>query len=316
MPSIKPRRQNVVYGKTKQSILSLSYWNRPEHAAYLFIAPSLIILLLFIAMPVIAALVLSLFEINLFFKDTQFVGFDNFVKFFNDQRAINSFIHTVQYVIMQVPSQLIVSLVIAVAIAENTWINKFFRSVYFVPVICSMTSISIIFSLILDPNMGIVPYYISQLGFPKPLMYKDPEWALVVVVAIVVWKGFPRTMVILIAGIAGIPNTYYEASEIDGASKIQQFFHITIPLLLPSLSFCAVTNLIGAFQVFDAVYVLTRGGPMFRTETAVQYIHSRGFTAPYELGYASSIAVVLFFIIMTLTLTLNNALTKKQRNMY
>lgn len=292
------------------------FWNQPKHAAYVFLLPSFLVLTLFVFVPLVAALILGLLNINLFFKDTAFVGFDNFVKAFQDERVPNAFKNTFYFVLLETPVQVFIGLVVAATVAQNTRFNKFVRSVYFIPVVCSMTSIGIIWSLILDSNIGIVPYYIYQLGFQKPLMLRDPNWAMPIVALLTVWKNFGHTMVILVAGIAGISNTYYEAARIDGASSIQQFRHITIPLLIPSLSFCIVTNLIGSFQVFDQVYVATHGGPMHRTETAVQYIYSRAFSPPYELGYASAIAFMLFVVIAVLSLTLNRWLQKREEKMF
>ena len=123
-------------------------------------------------------------------------------------------------------------------------------------------------------------------------------------------------MVILLAGIQSISPSYYEAAEVEGASKTDQFFRITIPLLTPNIAFCAVTNLIGSMQVFDQVYVTTRGGPMFSTESAVLYIYTRGFNSPYQLGYASAIAVLLCLIIMTLSLTLNRWFIAREEGIY
>jgi multiple sugar transport system permease protein len=120
-------------------------------------------------------------------------------------------------------------------------------------------------------------------------------------------------MMILIAGIQSIPDTYYEASEIDGANSTVQFFKITLPLLVPSLGFCIITNTIGSLQVFDQIYVMTQGGPLHTTETLVMYIYNVGFsTQPFDLSYASAIAVVLFIIIMVISLLTNNVLTRRE----
>ena len=242
--------------------------------------------------------------------------FDNFIRAFQDVRVGNSFLNTSYFVLLETPIQVFVGLVVAAAVAQNTYFNRFLRSVYFIPVICSMAAIGIIWSMILDSNIGIVPYYIHKLGFSKPLMLRDPNWAMPIVALLTVWKNFGQTMVILVAGIAGISGSYYEAARIDGASSFQQFWRITIPLLLPSLGFCVVTNLIGSFQVFDQVYVATRGGPMFRTETVVQYIYTRAFKPPYELGYASSIAFLLFCLIVVFSLLLNHRVRRQEEKIF
>lgn len=290
--------------------------NRPEKTAYLFILPSMLILLVFTIIPVISAVGISLFNMNMFFKDTTFVGLANYKKAFADQRVWNSFGNTLKFVLMEVPLQVAVGLFLAVLLSRRSWFTNAMRTVFFVPVICSLTSIGIIWSLILDPTIGILSYYLRCLGLGSCQFLKDPDLALPIIVLLTVWKNAGHTMVILLAGINAINPAYYEAARVEGASAVRQFFSITLPLLLPNVAFCVVTNLIGSMQVFDQVYVATRGGPLFRTETAVMYIYSRAFSAPFALGYASSIAVVLFVIIMTLSLTLNTWFLKREEGIY
>lgn len=291
------------------------YWNKPNHAAYLFLLPSLIILITFIFIPLVGTFALGFFDINIFFTNTSFTGFDNFIKFFSDQRAINALLHTLYFTILETPIQIIVGLVFAVILSKNTVFNKFCRSVFFIPVVCSLTSIGIVWSMLLDPNIGSIPYLLSKLGMPIPQFFRDPVLAMPTVAILTVWKNFGVTMMILLAGIQGISNSLYESAEMDGATKIQQFFKITIPQLIPSLSFCILTNFIGSMQVFDQVYVTTNGGPQFKTETAVQYIYNRGFSAPYELGYASAVSAILFIIIAVISISINFYLNKKESQM-
>ena len=290
--------------------------NRPNKAAYLFILPSMIILLAFTIIPVISAIGISLFDINMFFKNTKFVEFANYRKAFADKRVWNSFGNTFRFVLMEVPLQVSLGLFIAFLVSRSGWFTKFMRTMYFIPVICSLTSISIIWSLILDPTIGILAYFTRCLGLGQIQFLKDPNLAMPIIVLLTVWKNFGHTMVILLAGIQSINPVYYEAARVEGANASSQFFRITLPLLLPNVAFCCVTNLIGSMQVFDQVYVATRGGPMFRTETAVQYIYSRAFTSPFALGYASSIAVILFAIIMILSLSLNTWFLNREEAIY
>lgn len=289
-----------------------NYWNKPNHAAYLFMLPTLIVLVGFVVLPLIGTFVLGFFNINIFFNNTSYAGFENFIRFFSDERAINSLFHTLYFTILETPIQIIVGLVLAVALSKNSIFNKFARSVFFIPVVCSLTSIGIIWSMMLDPNIGIVPYYLTRLGMETPQFFKDPALAMPTVAILTVWKNFGVTMMILLAAVQGISPSLYESAEMDGASKTQQFFNITIPQLVPSLSFCVLTNFIGSMQVFDQVYVTTGGGPQFKTETAVQYIYQRGFSAPYELGYASAVSSILFITIAILAISINTYLNKKE----
>lgn len=288
------------------------FWNQPQHAAYLFLLPSLIILIVFVFIPLIATFVLSLYDMNIFFNDTAFVGFDNFVRFFSDERAINSILHTLYFTILQMPTQVIAGLIFAFILAKNSLFNKFVRSVFFIPVISSFTAIGIIWSMILDPNIGIISYFITNIGLQAPRFFTDPVLAMPTVAMITTWKNFGLTLMILLAGIQGISESLYEAAIMDGASKTQQFFKVTIPQLIPALGFVILTNFIGSMQVFDQVYVTTGGGPQFKTETAVQYMYQRGFSGSYELGYASTVSTVLFVIIAILSISMNYYLNKKE----
>lgn len=293
-----------------------SWLTKPEKAAYLFILPSILILFFFTIIPVVSAIGISFYDMNMFFHNTRFVGIENYTKMLKDPRVWNSLKNTFIFVLFEVPIQVSVGLLIASMLSKNTRINKIMRATYFIPVICSLTSISIIWSLILDPNIGIIPYYCKQLNIGSPKFLKDPNMAMSVIIFLTVWKNFGHTMVILLAGIQGINSAYYEAADVEGAGSVSKFTKITIPLLIPNIAFCFITNLIGSMQIFDQVYVATRGGPLFRTETIVQYIYSRGFTSPFQLGYASSIAVMLFIIIMTMSLTLNRWFLRKEEAIY
>ena len=290
--------------------------NRPEKTAYLFILPSMLILFAFTFIPVVSAITISFFDLNMFFKNTAFSGIANYRKAFSDARVWNAMGNTFRFVLMEVPFQVALGLFMAALLSRTTWFTRAMRTVFFIPVICSLTSISVIWSLILDPTIGILAYYIRSMGLGQVQFLKDPVLAMPIIVFLTVWKNFGHTMVILLAGIQSISPGYYEAATVEGATAWKQFSRITLPLLLPNIAFCVVTNLIGSMQVFDQVYVATRGGPLFKTETIVQYIYSRAFNQPYALGYASSIATVLFVIIMTLSLSLNSWFLKREEAVY
>lgn len=291
------------------------YWNRPDRAAYLFLTPSFLVLLLFTVIPLLGTFAISFTDLDIFFTSRNFVSFENFTRIFSDERAVNSLIHSLYFTVLETPTQIIVGLLAAVALSKNTRFNRFCRSTFYIPVICSLTSIAIIFSMLLDPNVGAIPYLFSQVGLPIPQFFRDPTLAMPTVAIMTVWKNFGVTMTILLTAIQGISPSLYESAQMDGATNRQQFFNITLPQIVPSLGFCILTNLIGSMQVFDQVYVATAGGPQFKTETAVQYIYSRGFTAPYELGYASALSSVLFIIVATIAISTNVYMSRKEKQM-
>lgn len=274
------------------------YLNRPSRIAYVFLAPSLVVLLIFAIIPLFASLVISVMNINIFFTDTSYAGLTNFVQAFSDERFWNALINTVVFVLFEVPLQIIIGLLVANALTKTTLFNKAARSVFFLPVICSMAAIGIVWSILLDGNIGFIPYLLEKIGIRNVTFFRDVRTAMPTVIAMTVWKNFGYTMSILIVGIQGISQSYYEASEIDGAGKVKQFFYITLPQLKDTLGFCLITNTIGSLQVFDQVYVTTQGGPQFSTETLVQYIYKTGFNQPYNLGYASALSVLLLIVIL------------------
>lgn len=292
------------------------FWNKPKHAGYLFIAPSCLTLTVFLAFPLFFSFFISLTDLPLLLNKMNFVGFDNFVRAFEDQYVWGSFKNTLWFFITETPLQVIVGLIMAACLTKTDLFTRFMRSVYFIPVICSGASVGIIWSLILDNNVGMIPYLMQKIFSleDKPLMLRDPTWAMFLVSLMTVWKSFGQTMIILVAGLQGISKSYYEAAEIDGANKVQQFFKITVPLVIPTLSFCIITNTIGSIQVFDQVYVATRGGPNFATRSAVMYIYQAAFEKQ-KLGYASAIAVLLFFIIIIISGSSKIYLNHKEKKM-
>lgn len=278
------------------------YWNRPNHAAYLFLLPSMLILFVFACIPLAASLIISLLNMNIFFTDTGFAGFANFMNAFTDSRFWNALLNTLYFVVLEVPLQIIIGLLVANALQKTSWFNKMARSIFFLPVVCSMAAIGIVWSILLDPNIGYVTALLEKLGLSGLGFFRDANMAMPTVILMTVWKNFGYTMSILVVGIQGISQSYYEAAQIDGAGKMRQFFSITLPLLKPTLGFCMITNTIGSLQVFDQVYVTTQGGPQYRTETLVQYIYKTGFSQPYDLGYASALSVLLLIVILAISL--------------
>lgn len=291
----------------------ISLINKPNRAAYFFILPSVLVLIIFCFIPLIASVVVSMTNMDIFLKNIKFIGLKNYMDLILDDRFWNALYNTFYFTIVEMPLQVILALLVAVYVQKNTGFRKFLRSAFFLPVVCSMTAIGILWSMLLDPSLGIYPYFLRTIGIANIGFLKDSIFAMPTIIFTTIWKNFGFSMILLVAGIQGIPSTYYEAAHLDGANKFHQFKNITIPLLIPTLSFCIITNTIGSIQVFDQAYVMTQGGPMFKTETLVQYIYYRGFKiAPYNLGYSSAIAEVLFVIIMIITLLMNRYFMKKE----
>ncbi len=294
-------RMEGCMGKPKRR----KYTAHDQKSAYLFLLPSMLILSVFIFIPLIASLLISLTDMNIFMKDVSFTGFKNFTRLFADNRVSNATFNSLYFTLLEVPLQVGIALLLTMCLAKNNRYCKLLRSIYYLPFVCSMTAIGIVWSMLLDPNMGLIAYWLKQAGLQTVSFLKDPNLAMPTVIMVTAWKGFGYTLTLLAAAVLNISQSLYEAAEMDGAGSLKKFLHITIPGIWPTISFCIVTSTIGAMQMFDQAYVMTQGGPLNRTETVVQYIYDRGFqTAPYDLGYASAISVYLFLIVAVLTFVL------------
>ncbi len=292
----------------------LAKWTGKDRVGYLFIFPGMLILFVFTIIPLVISFIISLTNLDIFLAWPNMVGLENFKRTMADERVLNAFKNTFYYVVLSVPIQLVAALVLAYWLYKPTVFNKLCRSVFYVPVLCSFTAIGILFNLMLNSTVGYIPFLISKVSGEPVALLAEEKYAMAVIIFISIWKAFGKTLIILVAGINDIPGTYFDASEVDGATKLQQFFHITVPNLLPTINFTLLTTLIGAFQVFDAVYVTTGGGPRYTTETMVQYIYLRGFSAPYELGYASAMCIELFFVIAVIVLFFKGYMERRIQN--
>lgn len=306
-------------GLWERSIMKLlhtvgKFLNKPEKAAWVLLFPSLFSLALFLFIPLVIAFGMSFFDANIFLKDFTFIGFKNFQELFGDMRFWNTVKNTVYFTALVVPLGIAVSLAVALYVEKNTLFRKALRSAFYIPVICSMTAMSIVWAILLDPTIGMFAYWAKMIGLENVKFLKDPDLAMPLIALMTVWKTFGLNMIILVAGIQAIPDDYYEASRIDGANKIKQFIHITIPSIMPTFGFCVITSTIGSFMVFDQTYVMTGGGPMFRTETLAQYVYLRGFSiSPFRLGYASAIAEMLFIFVAVISMIMYRFFMENER---
>jgi multiple sugar transport system permease protein len=269
---------------------------------YLFLLPSAIILLVFVYWPIIQAFGLSLQHWQFGPGSQGFVGLTNYSRLLTDPRVGNAFRNTVYYTAVTVPLGILCSLGLAVGLNEAIPFRAALRGAFFLPVIASFAIVAIIWSFLLDLDIGILSYWLRQVGLPVSGWLRDPNWAMPAVMLVSIWKNVGFNMVIFLAGLQSIDVSYYEAARVDGASRWQRFRNITLPLLRPSMLFVLVISIIAAFEVFDVVWVMTpNGGPLFSTDVVVTYIYHVGIQN-LDISYASTIGVVLFLIVFVLTL--------------
>jgi multiple sugar transport system permease protein len=279
------------------------FWSRSnERAGYLFILPSFLHLLIFLLIPVAFSFFLSFRDWDQpKFQDAPYIGLDNYDFLMGDRRFWHAMGNSAVFTALSVPMGMAFSLAIAVVLNQKLKGVNLFRTLFFMPVISSWVAVSIIWVTLLDPNVGIVNYLLKLVGLPSVNWLGDPRSAMFSLVIISIWKSAGFNMVIWLAGLQGIPQELYDAAAIDGASRWQSFWKITLPLLAPTSFFMAITGVIGSFQVFSPVYVITKGGPLESTDVAVYHIYRRAFQE-FDFGYASAQAWVLFAVIFVATL--------------
>src|SRR5829696_7412696 len=213
-------------------------------AAWLFMLPSLLLLTVFVVIPIVQAARMSLHDWELADLNPKFIMFENFVDLLDDDRFWNSLRNTAVYTIFVVPAQLGLALVFALILNSKLRGRTIFRALFFLPVLVSFAIEAIVWRFLLDPDIGFIGYYSTLLGLPHIEWLRSTEWAMVAVIMISIWRWFGFNLVILLAGLQGISETYYEAARIDGASGWQQFLNVTVPLLRPSLLFALVNAII------------------------------------------------------------------------
>jgi multiple sugar transport system permease protein len=267
--------------------------------AALFLMPSLLGLIIFIIGPLVASLVLSFTNWQVI-GTTRFVGLSNYVRLTTSDPLFwkifgTTLIYTAEYLVLNI----VVSLTMAVWICSLSWGKQIFRLVFFLPTFTPLVGVGLIWLLMLTPG-GVIDWCIAALGLPIPNLITHSETALQVVIGVALWSHFGYNMLLFGAALESIPPTYLDAAAIDGAGAWHKFWKIKLPLISPSLFFGTVLTAITSLQTFDQIYALTRGGPGSTTTTLGYAIYSQGFIN-YKLGYASSIAWVLFAIIMLLT---------------
>jgi multiple sugar transport system permease protein len=272
---------------------------RDSLSALGFLAPGLVGLMLFLVLPLIASLVLSFTNWKIMGR-TGFIGLGNFVQALTVDPVFwqvlgNTILFTVEYLVLNI----IISVGLAVALASLKWGKELFRLVFFLPTFAPLVGSSVVWLLIFTPG-GFLDYVMGALHIPLPNMITDPAWAMQCVVIVSLWAGFGYNLLLFGAALESIPQQYLDAAAIDGTTAWQRFWRIKLPLISPSLFFGIVLTAITSLQVFDQVYALTRGGPGASTQTLGYKIYRDGFIS-YNFGYASSIAWILFVIIMVLT---------------
>lgn len=283
--------ENTLHGMARRKALM----------GYLFLAPTILGILIFTAGPVIFSLVLSLFRWNVF-SPPEWIGVANYQRMFADSRALTGFWNSFVFVVFAVSFQVILGLLLAMILQTRmtTWLRYGYRTSFMLPMLMSGAATAIVLGYMLHKEFGAVNYYLGRLGIPPIPWLTEPGWAMVSVIMSYLWLATGFTMILFIGGLTNISTEILDAADVDGARGFTRFWNITLPLVSPTLLFAAVTGVIGGLQVFDLPYIMTRGGPGDSTRTAVMVMYEAAFKN-MEIGYGSTIAVVLFLIILAVT---------------
>lgn len=280
----------------------LSYYRREQIEGLMFIMPALVLFLVFLAYPMVYGLLLSFTNNRNANAALNFTGLSNYIRLFTKDSYFQvSLRNSLVYALTFSPAVLIAALLVALLLNAKIKGSHALRVVCFLPYLTSMVAVATVWNILLAPN-GPVNAILRAIGVSNPPGWlMDKDWALFSVTMVAVWKNFGYYMIILLAGLQGIPNYLYESARIDGATSAKCFRYVTLPMLTPTIFLCLITIIIAAFQEFDIINIMTQGGPGRATNMLVYRIYVEGFTN-MKMGYASAIAYTLFAIIMVITL--------------
>jgi multiple sugar transport system permease protein len=266
------------------------------------LSPAAVLFLLFFVGPVAAAIVLSVYHWDVL-TPAQFAGTANFRELLHDKVFHTAIYNTFVFTFMTVIAHIVLGLGLALVVngLASRVLRYFLRTALFFPMLVSWGAVSLLWKYALDPNFGFVNYYIAKLGIHPPNWLIDAHWALPSLVFIDLWRSLGYTFVILLAGLQTVPDHLYEAARVDGAGKVRQFWHVTLPMMSPTLLFAFIISFIGAFQIFDPMYIMTQGGPGTATLSLVQYDYYKAFR-DFQMGYACAMALSIAAIILIVTL--------------
>ena len=286
--------------------MSLTSERVQRRAAWWFLAPALTLIGVFFVVPILAGLVMSFTDFDLYAlgspETVRFVGAGNYRQVLADGEFWRAMRNTAFFVGVGGPLSVLASLVAALLVnAKLARWKGLFRTIYFMPVVTTMVAVAIVWRYLLHPRYGLINAGLGSVGLPAVDWLGDPHWAMPAIILLAVWKNFGYNMLIFIAGLQAIPDELYEAAELDGAGARARFRHVTLPSLGPTFLFVGVMTMIGQFQIFAEPYVMTQGGPLRSTVTVVLLMYEQGFRW-WRMGLATSIAFVLFVVTLAATL--------------
>jgi len=278
---------------------------RFDRAAWWFVAPALLVIAVFFFLPIVAALLISLTDFDIYaladLANLRFVGFGNYLKLLQTPSFWQALGNTLYFVAVGVPLSIGASLGAALLLHSRlARFKPFFRTALFAPVVTTLVAVAVIWRYMFNTRYGLLNYALGGLGIDPIDWLGDPHWAMPAIILFAVWKNFGYNMIIFLAGLQSIPEELYEAARIDGASVWRQFASVTLPMLSPVVMLVGILTIAGYFQLFAEPYVMTQGGPLQSTVSVLYFMYEEGFKW-WNLGSASAVAFILFLLIFAVT---------------
>jgi ABC-type sugar transport system permease subunit len=279
-------------------------------SSYLLVSPYLVHILVFVLFPVGFSLYLSFHEWNII-SPMEYVGLSNYEKLLKDQYFLKSLRNTLIFLAIHIPLQISIALGLAVILNQKIWFRAFFRGAFFMPVVVSGVVVTILWQQLYGYEMGSINTLLNSLGMEKIGWLTDPQWAMPSIAIMATWKNVGLYIILFLVGLQSVPKSLYEASALEGATRWQQFWHITLPVINPTMIMVMILSTIGGFSLFIEPYVMTGGGPLNSTLSSVLYIYKQGFFY-YHMGYAATLGLVLALIILLFVFIQRTVIENKQ----
>lgn len=294
--TIEPQRKRIPF-------------QRKNILPYLLVSPYLIFVIVFVLFPVLFCFFLTFNKWNII-APMHFIGTDNYVRLFQDKLFWTAILNTLKFLLVHIPLQLVVSLLLAELLNQKIKALSFFRASFFMPVIVSGVVITILWQQLLGYDAGLINRFLTQFGFPKVGWLVNPDVAIYSIAIMATWKNVGLYVILFLVGLQTVPPQYYEAAKLEGANRWQRFYHITLPMINPTIFMVVILSTIGGFSLFIEPYIMTGGGPMNRTLSAVLYIYKQAFQY-YNMGYSATLGFFYAMIIMTVVVLQKKLIEKE-----
>jgi len=264
--------------------------------SYFLVSPYLVHLILFISFPVIFSVVLTFHKWNIL-SEMQYVGFDNYIRLFQDRLFWKALVNTMTFLIIHIPLQLIIALLLAYFLDQKILFKGFFRATFFLPVVISGVVVTMVWQQLYMVDSGLINKLLVSIGLGKVEWLTNKNIAMISIAIMATWKNVGLYVILFLVGLQSVPRRYYEAADVEGANQWQKFRYITLPAINPTIFMVTILSTIGGFNLFIEPYIMTGGGPLNSTLSAMLYIYKQAFEY-YHMGYSATLGIIFAFIIM------------------